>query len=71
MVTRLDHVKPALNIVHIYGQSEGRAGQAKIIAGWTEILKELSSIEERDEVALVVGDMNRAIGNDELCEGEQ
>ena len=37
MVTRLDHVKPALNIVHIYGQNEGRAGQAKILAGWTKI----------------------------------
>ena len=66
MITRLEHVKPALNIVHIYGQNEGRSGPEKVLKGWTEILKELSSIEERNEVALLVGDMNRAIGNDEL-----
>ena len=66
MVTRMDHVKPALNIVHIYGQNEGRAGQQKVLDGWTEILAELGKIEARDEVALVVGDFNRAVGNSDL-----
>jgi hypothetical protein len=66
MVTRLDHVKPPLNIVHIYGQNEGRAGQQNILEGWTQILAELGKIEARKEVALVVGDLNRAVGNNEL-----
>ena len=34
MVTRLDYVKPALNIVHVYGQTECRAGQQKVLEGW-------------------------------------
>ena len=66
MITRLDHVKPALNIVHVYGQNEGRAGQHKVLEGWKEILLELGKIESRNELALVVGDLNRAVGNKEL-----
>ena len=66
MVSRLDHVKPALNIVHVYGQTEGRAGQHKVLEGVKEILKELGNIEARNEFALVLGDLNRAVGNGEL-----
>ena len=66
MVTRFEHVKPALNIIHIYGQNEGRAGPAKILEGWTRILTEINRIEARNEVALIVGDLNRAVGNDHL-----
>ena len=66
MVTRLDHVKPLLNIVHIYMQHEGRAWQEKLLEGWKEILAELNNIEARYEVALVVGDLNRAVGNGKL-----
>ena len=66
MVTRLDHVKPALNIIHVYGQTEGRAGQQQVLVGWKEILKELTDIEARQELALLVGDLNRAVGKGEL-----
>ena len=64
MVTRLDHVKPALNIVHIYGRIEAReAGKPqKILKSWTKILQELRAIETRQEAVLVCGDMNRAVG---------
>ena len=54
------------SIVHIYGQNEGRAGQQNVLDGWTEILGELGKIEARDEVALIVGDFNRAVGNGNL-----
>ena len=66
MVTRLDNVKPALNIVHVYGQTEGRAGRQQVLEGWTEILKELANIEATKELALLVGDLNRAVGGGEL-----
>ena len=66
MVTRLDHVRPALNIIHVYGQTEGRAGQQNVLEGWTEILKELGKIEARKELALVLGDFNRAVGSGKL-----
>ena len=34
MVTRLSHLKPALNIIHVYGQTKGRAGKKK----WDKIV---------------------------------
>ena len=59
-------MKPPFNIVHIYGQNEGRAGQQNILEGWKEILKELGNIKARNEGARVVGDLNRAVGSSEL-----
>ena len=65
MVVRLDHIKPALNIFHIYGQVEKRAGPEKVLEGWTQILQELGRIEATQEAILIVGDLNRAIGDDD------
>ena len=36
MVVRLDYVKPALNIVHMYGQVENRVGPENVLEGWTQ-----------------------------------
>ena len=65
MITRVDHVIPALNIVHIYGQQESRVSRGKLIESWEKIKEELVLIKERNEAALIVGDLNRDIGNDE------
>ena len=64
MVTRFDHVKPALNVVHIYGRIEGREGgkPPNVMKSWTKILKELRKIESKQEAVLVCGDLNRAVG---------
>ena len=64
MVTRLDHIKPALNIVHIYDRIEKReVGKPENVLGsWTKILNELRSIEARKEAVLICGDLNRAVG---------
>ena len=56
MVVRLEHVKPAINIVNIYGRVEGRTGSQKVFEGWTEILKELKEIEAREEATLLICD---------------
>ena len=65
MIIRFDHVKPALNVIHIYGQIEAEAGPEMVLEGWNLIQQELIKIEARQEAVLMVGDMNRAIGNDE------
>ena len=54
MVTRLGHIKPPQNIVHIYGQNEGRAGQEKTLEDWTDILTELNNIDGINEVHPVI-----------------
>ena len=65
MITRFDHVKPALNIVHIYGRIEDKIGPKKVLEGWENIQQELLKIEARQEAVLMVGDMNKAVGSDE------
>ena len=67
LVTRLENVVPVLNILNIYGQIEARAGGPdKILESWGRIKKELSMIEARGEAVLILGDLNRAVGNDNL-----
>ena len=67
MVTRLEHVNPALNIFNIYGQTETRAGGPdKILESWGRIKLELARIEARGEAVLILGDLNRAVGCDVL-----
>ena len=63
---RLEHVKPALNIVHIYDRIESRISPEKVLEGWVQILKELSVMEDSQEAILMIGDWNRAVGDDEL-----
>ena len=65
MIVRLEHVKPALNIVNIYGRVESRTGGEKVLEGWTEIVKEVKKIEDRGEASLIIGDFNRAVGDGE------
>ena len=63
MIVRLEHVKPALNIVHVYGQIESRTGSEKVLEGWKQILKELITIQSKKEAILIIGDLNRAVGD--------
>ena len=41
MIVRLEHVKPALNIVHIYGRIESRTKSEKVLEGWKQTCKKL------------------------------
>ena len=65
MVTRVDNVKPALNIVHIYEKIENRDGgkPENVLKSWTKILNELRAIEARQECVILCGDWNRAVGS--------
>ena len=61
VITRLDHVTPAVNIVNIYGDVESRAGgKDKILEKWTRLMKDVKEIKDRGEGILLIGDMNRA-----------
>ena len=69
LVTRIEKVCPALNIINVYGQQECRDTKnvkEKIMESWSKIKKELCMIEMRGEAALLIGDVNRAVGADEL-----
>ena len=66
IITRLSHVRPALNIVNIYGENENRAGHMKILESWIRLKEDLAEINGRGEHILIFGDMNRQIGADEF-----
>ena len=63
LITRLNHVKPALNIINIYGENENRAGAAKVLESWIRLKQDLDEIKGRGELILLMGYMNRAIGS--------
>ena len=64
IVTRLDNTIPAVNVINIYGQQESRTSDSDIEKSWLRLLKVIEEIEERNEALLLIGDMNRQIGND-------
>ena len=63
LITRLDNVHPALNIVNIYGGQECRMGKQEVLESWGRLKVDLDLIKERDENCLLIGDVNRAIGS--------
>ena len=68
LILRLEHVEPALNIINFYGMQEGKEGEEgkkKVVESWTKLKKELLLIEGRNEAVVLMGDYNRAIGNDD------
>ena len=66
IITRLGQTQPAINIVNFYGENESRAGERKVLESWERLRSDIEEIEERGEAILLMGDMNRAIGSDEL-----
>ena len=66
IITRLDHCIPPLNIINIYGQQESRAGKEAILGSWYRLMNDLEGIQSKGEGCLLLGDMNRKIGNDWL-----
>ena len=54
-------------ILCCFSHIEGRAGgKENLLESWGRILKELSMIEARGEGVLILGDLNRGVGSDEL-----
>ena len=66
LITRLGHVVPAINILNVYGGIENRMTKQEVTENWVRIKKEISKISQREEALVLIGDCNRAIGNDRL-----
>ena len=63
VITRLEHVIPAVNVINVYGNIESRAGgKDNILERWMRLMKKVKAIKERGEGILIIGDMNRHIG---------
>ena len=66
LITRLNHVVPALNIVNVYGGIENRMSKQEVLESWTRLKKEIRDIQERQEGLVLIGDLNRAVGDGDL-----
>ena len=65
MVTRLDSFSPALNILNCYGEQR-KCRNEEIEEKWCKLRKEMETIKARGEFCLLVGDLNKLVGSDEL-----
>ena len=66
IITRFDNTVPAINLINIYGEQEGRSSVDEIEKSWLRLKSDIEEIESRREAVMIMGDMNRAIGNDDL-----
>ena len=66
VITRFDNTVPAINLINIYGEQEGRSLVDGIEKRWLRLESDIEEIESRNEAVMIMGDMNRAIGNGEL-----
>ena len=66
IITRLDNFKPAICIINCYGEQESRTCKEEIEARWSRLRKELDKIKARGEGCLLIGDLNKQVGSDDL-----
>ena len=62
------YVSPALTLVNCYGEQEGsgRCIKEEVVDRWGRLLKVLEASRLRGDHCLLIGDMNKHIGNDHL-----
>ena len=64
LVTRHSNFKYPLNIINVYGEQEMIYSRTDVQDRWGRILNEVKKIEQRNELALIIGDLNKHVGND-------
>ena len=64
LITRHSNFLLPLNIINVYGEQENRASKVEIQDRWGRLLLEIKKIENRNELLLIIGDLNKKIGND-------
>ena len=65
IITRHNQFYPAVNVINVYGCQKS-VPVATIENKWNTILSEVIKIDSKNERVLLIGDMNVAIGSDEL-----
>ena len=63
ILTRHCQFSPPINILNIYGEIESRSNKKEIEERWDRVLAIVAGIESRNEALLLIGDMNKAVGN--------
>ena len=65
LITRHSQFSPPISIINIYGEIEGRSKNEEIEERWNRYLEKIAEIESKDENIILIGDLNKSIGNGE------
>ena len=63
LITRHCQFLKPINIFNVYGEQESRNKNYEIEERWSRICDQLKIIEDRNEEVILIGDMNKLIGN--------
>ena len=63
LITRHSQFKIPINVVNICGEVESRCSNSKIQDKWRALLEELHKIESKGEFLVVIGDLNKHVGD--------
>ena len=63
LITRHDQFCTPINVINFYGKQECRAKKEAINEDWNSVLEEIAEIEARDELLIIMSDMNMLLGN--------
>ena len=66
MITRHCNFLNPINVINIYGEIESRVKEKDIENRWMRIYEEIVKIEKRKEGCIILGDLNKHIGSDDL-----
>ena len=66
IITRHSQFLKPINIINCYGEQEGRNSNNEIEERFLKICAHLKNIEDRNEEAIFLGDMNKLVGNGPL-----
>ena len=65
LVTRLDCFRPALCVVNCYGEQR-KTSKGEVEQKWKRLREVLEGVRARNELCLLLGDLNKLVGNDQL-----
>ena len=63
IITRHSQFNVPINIVNVYGETENRTKNSVVEDRWYRIVTELKKIEFKGEFAMLIGDMNKHVGD--------
>ena len=65
LVTRVDCYRPALNIINCYGEQR-KSRKEEVEKKWKRLRDVLEGVRARNELCLLLGDLNKLVGNGKL-----
>ena len=65
IVSRHGQFQRPINVINCYGEQESRTEKSEIEEKWARLTKVLKDIENREEEAILIGDLNKMVGNNE------